>query len=118
MERPDQAERKVSFNPEAATFSPTTIAAKQAEETSTATGSAERGSSGLRASRLPGRMLNDSCPWNPANQNTEYSPKRTSKKKRQSNLESPISASGALYLEDLMAKGIPKEALMRTLGGE
>jgi hypothetical protein len=55
MERPDQVERKISFNPEAAAFSPIVTAAQQAEESDTAIGTAERGNSPFKLLAIPRR---------------------------------------------------------------
>jgi hypothetical protein len=57
MERSDQVDRKVSFNPEAAAFSPITTAAEQAENVAQGPGSAECGGSGLGMAAVPHGMF-------------------------------------------------------------
>lgn len=111
MERRDQGDRKVSFNPEAAAFSPITTAAEQAEDDA-------RAECRFAKSAVPHGMSLE-VPGQQCLGNTPAdSPLETFKKLR-------IAASGEasdidpdrLQLQNLVDKGLPAEALMRSLGG-
>lgn len=119
MERPDQVERKVSFNPEAAAFSPITTAAEQAENITQGAGSAECHSSGFGMSAVPHGMSLESPGQRSVSNKPEDSPLASIKKTRTVETgEASASDPDRLQLQDLLDKGIPMEALMRSLEGE
>jgi hypothetical protein len=120
MESPNRVERKVSFNPEAAAFSPTTMAVKQAEDLAASTGTAEHRSPGFGGSATPRRNYVESSLRHVTYQDAEDSPFGSQAKGKRPVRHGQASSSSPapLQLQDLLDKGIPLEALMRTLGGE
>lgn len=120
MERPGQQERKVSFNPEAIAFSPTAIAAKEAEDGTQTTGSAERLSTrAFEKSAVPRRTSSESRGGEHADAQPEDSPLGAIKKTRvaEANESSTTSGPDRLQLQDLLDNGIPM-GLVENQGGK
>jgi hypothetical protein len=106
MERPDSMDRKTSFNPKAAAFSPSTAPIKLAEMPNTTAGS--------RISALPRRRSYRFFRVISTNDMTEDSFVSL----HTNNLEEANLALQQVSLEDLLSQGIPMDVLMRTFSGE
>lgn len=119
MERSDQADRKVSFNPEAAAFSPITTAAEQAENVTQGPGSAERGSSGFGMAAVPHGGSFEAPGHQDITNYPQDSPFGSKGKMCAAEVgESSASGQDRLQLQDFLDKGIPLGSLMSSLQGE
>jgi hypothetical protein len=110
MKHLDAMDRKTSFNPEAAAFSPTTASIKLAERSTAATGS--------KISILPRRMFHNSIKAKFIEFETEDSPVRSDKSMLKNHLEKANAALQQVTVEDLLTQGISMDLLMRAFGGK
>jgi hypothetical protein len=115
MERQDQAERKSSFNPEAAAFSPT--AAEQAARSATSAGMIEPVPLQARVSALPRRKCASPCTGHFTEKNAEDSPLRA-RDMRQAHITTSGLAPVPMRLEEFLSRGQPLDLGAQTPGGE
>lgn len=118
MERPDQVERKISFNPEAAAFSPTTNAMNQAEGVATATRSAARESSSLRISAVPRGMSMLLLFQTLTDYDAEDIFQAIKNRSKALLSQQSDSTSAPLQLQDLVAESVPENIMTSPFGGE
>lgn len=106
MDRPGAIERKISFNPEAATFSPVANPAGPVEETVA--------TSGVTATAARASIHSFSFKIAYTNNHKDDSPLKPIAGLAEHHLVSANPALEAISVDDLVSMGVPVEALVKT----